>query len=269
MDFYFPNKIMNNYRSYGFFTDLLVKTKALDNSQIVLDFEQTRLFDANMCAVLGAILYDLERRGNHIRFVNFQPNIQKQVGKLQQGRNNPTREYNWKKNLFCRHFFKNEENDLLEYIESKIFSGKVISDVDPQLKMAISLCLAEIFRNAYAHSKGRNVFLAHYYSVFKKRLYVTLVSRGKTLKEIVSRYEKKEYSGVEAILWAVKDGNSVMDQRKGSGLHTIRQFIAQNQGKMQIISADGVWKQVKQRTFYKPYQDEFPGTIITLEFNMA
>jgi len=51
-------------------------------------------------------------------------------------------------------------------------------------------------------------------------------------------------------------------------LFTIRQFIEQNQGKIQILSGNGVWKQVGHRTFSKMTDKAFPGTVTTLEFNL-
>ncbi|RUT78450.1 ATP-binding protein [Ancylomarina longa] len=264
-----PKKVTNNFQGVVLFSDLYAQTKACYNQEIVLDFEETKLFESNLFAVLSCLIAFWERRRNKIRFTGMQDSIQNlfNIKKLE---NKHAQKRIWKCLVKSQCFTSADEELLSDYLENKIFPNRPEITTNPQLKMAIELCVAETFRNAFVHSDCKEVFIAHFFSVYNNKLFISIVDQGKTIRDIARTDEGKILNGVDAIDWAVHDGtSSKSEKQKGIGLNTIRQFIEQNQGKIQIVSGNGVWKQVKHRSFSKTYERSFPGTIITLEFNLG
>ena len=268
MEINIPSKVTNNFQGSVLFTEIHSRTKQCYNEEIVLNFKDTRVFESNLFAVLGCIVAGLERKRNKVRFVGIQESILNlfNTKKLVNG---GAKKAVWKSLVKCQHFASPDENALSEYLENKIFPNRPEISTNPQLKMAIQLCVAEVFRNAFTHSKCRELFISHFISVYNKKLYVSVVSQGKSMKELAKINQTNHQNGVKSIEWAVENGStSNKASHQGIGLYTIRQFVKQNQGKIQIMSADGVWKQVKHRTFSKLHDKAFPGTVVTLEFNL-
>lgn len=261
-----PHKVTNNFQSLVFFIDTNEKTRKCYADEIILNFAETKVFESNLFSILGCLIANWEKRKNKVRLLNIQESISNlfYTKKLVRG---GTRKFLWKHLIKCQYFGSSDEEVLLEYLETKIFPERPGIILNQQLKMAIQLCVAEVFRNAFVHGVCREVFIAHYFSVYNQKLFVSIVCKGKSIKDTI---KDKEYgrNGTSAIEWAVKSETSSKTKQNGMGLFTIRQFIEQNQGKIQILSDNGVWKQVKHRVFSKMTEKAFPGTVVTLEFNL-
>ena len=264
MEIHIPQKVTNNFRGYTLFTEIYHHTKAARGENITFNFEETKVFESNLFSTLACLISDLERRKNTISFINIKKPLEN-LFNLKRMLNSDSRGKVWKNLVKCKQFGSHKEEFLSEYLETKIFPEKSSSCIINQhLKMAIELCVAEIFRNAFAHSNCKELFISHYYSVYNKKLYISIVNQGKSIPDL-----KRDCDAEGAIEWATKNGTtSTNSQHKGIGLYTIRQFIQQNQGKIQILSGKGVWKQVKHRIFSKAFHKSFPGTFVTLEFNL-
>jgi anti-sigma regulatory factor (Ser/Thr protein kinase) len=263
MEIVIPQKLTNNFQGIVFFTELYHRTKKCYGEEVIFNFEETKVFESNLFSVLGCLISSLEKKKNKPRLLGIQEplanlfNTKKLV-------NGTAKKDLWKHLIKCQNFTSSKEEALSEYLETKIFPERPDISLNQHLKMAIQLCVAEAFRNAFVHSKCREVFISHYFSVYNKKLFVSIVNKGKTFIDISSINHP-----ISAVEWAVKNGTTTLSkEHKGIGLYTIRQFVQQNQGKIQIMSGNAVWKQVKQRTFSKEYEKAFPGTLITLEFNL-
>jgi len=268
MEIIIPKKITNNFQSHLFLTELYASTKQLIKDEVVLDFQEVKLIESNLFAVLGSIIMDLERRKNKVRLINFQDSILNLFYTKKMIRGGMKKDV-WKSLIKCQFFSSDDESELTDYLENRIFPERPDVALNAQLKMAIELCVAEIFRNAFAHSNRKEVFISHYVSVHNKKLIISIVNRGASIPQLATGALKKAQNGMGAIKWAVESGSTSKPfKHNGMGLFTIRQFIEQNDGKIQIISGNGVWKQVKHRKFSKLTRKEFPGTIVTLEFNV-
>jgi len=139
-----------------------------------------------------------------------------------------------------------------------------------QLRKKINESIFEIFNNAANHGRCSHIFSCGQYFPAKKKLDFTIVDLGVTIEKNVSDYLREEYSGEDAIKWAVTEKNTT---RQGSipgglGLKLIREFIKLNKGTIQIVSADGYWQQSVDKVTSRSYSKDFPGTIVNLEFNI-
>jgi CTP-dependent riboflavin kinase len=90
------------------------------------------------------------------------------------------------------------------------------------------------------------------------------------LKYNVNEYLKSNYSGAEAIEWAMKSGHTTKtgDVSGGLGLDIIFEFIKLNKGRIQIVSSDGYWEYYNDKMEKKLFANPFHGTIANIEFNL-
>lgn len=66
-------KICSDFNGYNHLSTLNHKLKQLTSEQIQLDFSDNTWFEANLCAVLGAILYEAAQDFNDISIINLPP----------------------------------------------------------------------------------------------------------------------------------------------------------------------------------------------------
>ncbi len=272
MRFKFPKSIKSDFEGYNALMDFYNKTKNLVVEEIILDFDDTKWLEANLIAILGAILNKAQSELNDVRIENLSKNIKDLFSR----------------NLFLSHFgglqipdyyettikyrkFKITEEKLFkDYLDRELLSKKAMPDMSILLRKKISESIFEIFNNAVIHGHCDNIFSCGQYYPNKKRLDFTIVDIGKTIKINVNDYMKKNFSGKSAIEWAVTEGNTTKQEAipGGLGLSLIREFLKKNSGKIQIISADGYWEQKENSENSNVFSLSFPGTVVNLEFNI-
>lgn len=99
---------------------------------------------------------------------------------------------------------------------------------------------------------------------------ITIVDVGQTIHKNVNdfHFPLKEFDACMAIDWAIKYGNTTKIGRTGGlGLSLILEFIKLNNGVMQIISSNGYWEYRGNRVRMGTLKNNFPGTIVNIEFN--
>ncbi len=272
-----PEYICSNYEGYKFFTELYKNNKELAFINILYDFSGNKWFEANLCAVFGAILNENQSRYINPEFVNISPKVEDV--------------------LYRNHFFASFQGSVLSddkgttirYRKNKLTEEKLIKEFlfseliqknsFPKLSQAaqkeIIRSIFEIYSNAIIHGKSEFVYSCgqFYPTKVPPRIDFTIVDLGRTIKNNVNDFLGRKYNGIEAIEWAVQEQNSTKPKVDnipgGLGFKLICDFVRMNKGKVQIVSSDGYWEQKKEIVTKYSLPDEFPGTIVNLEFNMA
>ena len=93
----FPSKITSEVVGYESLIEFFEKMSTIYDSSISMDFRNNYWFEANLCAIFGAMIEDLENRNNIIRILNLkQPkDILSRNGFLQKfGITKPIQSYN-------------------------------------------------------------------------------------------------------------------------------------------------------------------------------
>lgn len=107
----------------------------------------------------------------------------------------------------------------------------------------------------------------------RKFLYFTVVDAGETIPYNVERYiEKYGMDKVNNYLdWAIQEGNSTRDSCApgGIGLSLIKDFISLNKGELHIVSGEDIFEYNSRGERYRKMDYSFPGTIVTLAFNLG
>lgn len=271
-----PNKLSSDYAGFSFLAKLSSQLGGLMLQNIELSFEHNTWFEANLCAVLGAIINKSQANLNDFTFTNMQP-LQKNI---------------MSRNHFLASFggVKIEDgfNTTIKYRKSKISDEKLIHEylfrellgkeefpkLSIGLKKEIERSIFEIYSNAIIHGGSENIYSCgqHFPNKIPARVDFTIVNMGITIKENVSNFLKIDIAGKEAIVWAANEHNTTKPKEEnipgGLGLKIIQQFAKLNNGKIQIVSDNGYWQFTPKGITSNTIPYSFKGTIVNMEFNL-
>lgn len=272
-----PSNIGSNIDGYKFFNKLVQLVSKITFSEIVFDFNKNTWFEANLCSVFGAILNDCQERYLFPALINLQPQIEdifnrnhflaSFTGSILPDDKGTTIRY--RKNKLT------EEKLIKEFLFSELIQKQNFPKLSQAAQKEIIRSIFEIYSNAIIHGNTDYVYSCGQFYPKKNppRIDFTIVDLGRTIKTNVNEYTQKQFSGIDAIDWAVKEQNSTKPKSNnipgGLGFKLISDFVRLNKGKLQIISADGFWEQKKDQFTKEHLENEFPGTIVNLEFNLA
>ena len=271
-----PERISSDFSGYDFLSDLNARIEKITLRNIIIDFSGNVWFEANLCAVLGAIINQASTNFNNVFIQNLNPK---------------------QKDIFSRnHFlasFGGEKiadygNTTIKYRRNRLTDDKLIKEfLDKELinkpdfpklseaaKKEIIRSIFEIYSNAVIHGDCKDVFSCGQFYPQKQppRIDFTIADLGKTIKKNVCDFLQKKVSGVDAIKWALEENNTTKPKEDnipgGLGFKLICDFVRLNKGQVQIVSSDGYWQMTNGTQQTKTLNKPFPGTIVNIEFNL-
>lgn len=275
---FIPHRIISNYVGYSELINLYNQLKNISNTRIIIDFSFCTWFEANLAAVLGAILEDVLVKDNIIYIRNLNPSIKSILnrnGFLSKFGIPEMIDYN-KTTIPYQEFSQEKGARFKDYIKDKLLRKEKFPELSLLAEKKINESIFELFENAYTHGICKNIHTCGQYFPNKMpaRIDMTIVDMGQTIKANVNRYlfnlGKAILTGSQTIEWALIRGNTTKtgDNPGGLGLDVILEFIKLNNGKVQIVSADGYWEFIRGKTQSLLFENDFPGTIANIEFNL-
>ena len=267
-----PHRIGSNRLGFASLANIYQQVKPCQFETIQLDFQNTTWFDANMLAMLGAIMESAWKNDFHIvNLVNLKPEQEKIFKKTRfsyfGGESLPN---SYQTTVEYRKSKVSEIGSFEKYLEKKLLVHPGLPNMSALLRKKIKESILEIFNNAKMHGNCEFVFSCGQYYPRKGRLDFTIVDIGNTIRKKVRDYSGRKDSGKEAIEWAVKERTTTRkgDIPGGLGFTLIRDFLCKNKGKIQIASADGYWYEKECISQSEDLSDFFRGTAVNLEFNV-
>lgn len=273
----FPSALNNTINAYCFLSEFSHFLENTDCNRLILDMSDVSFIASNQFAVLGCLLK---------RFMDTHPNSFISINNLQ----NPIIEM-IRKNGFYSHFvgieplpdthntvvpYKvfnvTEIREYEAYLTLKIFSRDDLPVMSGLYKNMIQDYLLEVFKNVVDHTSSTKVFTCGQFFPKKKLLYFTIVDSGETIPYNVSNYFNKincpQPSNV--LSWVLQEGTTTLADKapRGVGLFLIKDFIQINRGKLYIISGNESYTLSFSSENFSRLQHSFPGTIVTLVFNL-
>lgn len=255
--------IENNQNGYREILQVYNKLTQFKDQSHTIRIE--RWFDANMCAVLGALVEDIP----DVKFEISEDDIQNVFS-----RNGfvahcdfPAQPDTWHTTIpYIRIPAQNYVTDLKSYLPMLTRSDG-FPNITKALEKKIFENIAELFENANLHSHSSYIFSCGQYKPKTKVLYFTVVDRGMGFLQSVGSFDKSVRTHSEAIDWALKEGNSTKEHHSGGlGLTLLQNFIKKNGGRMTIISGNCFYM-VEPEHSWKKLIYPFPGSVISLKFN--
>lgn len=270
---YLPRSLKTDVAGFTFFAKLLSFTKR--DRHFIIDFSSVNWFDANLCALLAAIVTTNRSFGARFSGVGIKDsklwNTLYNIGMLAllngdaciEGKNSA---------IPLRHFDMNNEEIVEKYIYQFILKSELVPDMSPGAQRKVYRSIFEIYQNSVMHSGAKHNFVCGQYFNYRGTLALTMVEIGHTFKDNVCAHHPdfKTMSGMECLEWAVQKGNTTKkaDETGGLGLDLIREFLKLNKGKLQILSADGYWEEKKGVNFAVNCNTSFQGSVVNIEFNL-
>lgn len=267
-----PHRIGSDQQGFASLANVYQQVKPCQFETIQLDFQNTTWFDANMLAMLGAIMESAWTNDiDIVNLVNLRPEQEKIFKKTRfsyfGGDSLPDR---YQTTVEYRKSKVSEIGSFEKYLEKKLLVHPGLPNMSVLLRKKIKESILEIFNNAKMHGNCEFVFSCGQYYPRKGRLDFTIVDIGNTIHKNVQDYLGRKVSGKRAIEWAVSERTTT---RKGNipgglGFTLIRDFLCKNEGKIQIASADGYWYEKERTSYSEDLSDFFGGTVVNLEFNV-
>lgn len=228
-----PQNIRTDYNGYLEFARLYHHLKEYENIDIIIDFSNVKWFEANLCAILGAMEAILKAKNVNVTYENLSPGINNILCRNGFIGNYPifNRDCSTDTVVTFQRFEPHQDNAFNEYILRELLSKSDFPKHSELLGKRISESIFEIFENARTHGKCDYIHTCGQYYPRKTpaRLDITIVDIGKTIYKNVNDYlsdQSQFFSASEAIAWAVQYGNTTKVNRTGGlGLSLILEFI--------------------------------------------
>jgi hypothetical protein len=155
-----------------------------------------------------------------------------------------------------------------QYVVSELLERPELPDLSAALKKKIIESIYEIFINAQIHSETDFIYTCGQFFPKKNKIEFSITDTGVGFQKKVNDRFNCALSPIQAIKWAIGDGNSTKkDISGGIGLAILKEFVIQNRGKIQIISGNGFYQLGENNEEFKEFAGSFPGTIINMQFN--
>ncbi|MDX1992616.1 MAG: ATP-binding protein [bacterium] len=158
-----------------------------------------------------------------------------------------------------------DTNDFAFYLR-ELWLNELRIDLDPLLKDVIVSTILEVYINVFDHASSPvGVTSCGQHFPNNRDLDITLVDFGVGIPHNVRTFlNKPNIKASEALRWAFQPGNTTKKGviSRGLGLKQLKQFIQQNNGKLEIYSENGYIKVDRSGEQIIDRQKTFGGTVI-------
>ncbi len=223
-------------------------------------------FSATMCSALGGVLDILSANLNEIEIRHIDTDVKSLL--LQNDFL-----------LYYGHQRKSEDlQSAIRFLKLKPTDGKYFNkyifneligntELPPLAKESMAQAIYEIFVNAQIHSESPNIYTCGQFIPQDNTVEFTIADIGIGFKNKVNRRFNSNLTSIQAITWAIQDRHTTKENITGGiGLAILKEFVAKNKGKMQIISDDGFYQYDTTGEQTRLFAGYYPGTIVNLQF---
>ena len=267
--------LKSGYTGFERIINLYEKIKRI-NSEDKLTIDMPYWFDANMCAPFGAILSIINKKNTGIT-LDCPDKVMKILQKNQFlpnfGFDKPPMPDDYESTIEYIQFDVTDSDKFKKYVETH-FGNNVhgLPKMSHELIKKFRESLYEIFVNSVFHSETNQIFACDQYFHLQNRLDFSIVDLGIGFHGNINKNMNLHLSPKDAVIWAMTENQTT---KKGGivpgglGLKLIKEFIEQNNGKMQIVTYNGYWEFSNGRTTLNTFRSNFPGTVVNIEINTA
>jgi hypothetical protein len=270
----FPKSVKSNFKGYNNFIQFASLLKNSEDIEIKISLKHSEIFEANLVAILGAVIDSAAENQKKIEYVDIPVHIRelftsnnflKSTSQELLGRHRGTV-------ISFMKFTQYKDIEFMDYVKNELLSKPDFPKHSKMLGKKINESIFELFENARTHGHCNNIFTCG--QIIQEegisRLDFTIVDLGRTIKYNVNDYLNANLSGSDAIEWALKSGHTTKtgNVSGGLGLDIIFEFIKLNKGRIQIVSSDGYWEYFNDSVEKKSFNEPFNGTVANIEFNL-
>lgn len=272
-----PTTLKADLEGFEFLASFLpkVSTMVTKEKELMVDFSDCTSIDGNLAAVLGALLDKSIPISKRIMIGTPRNNSVRRI----LARNHFLRAWSVETNVEERENyveyakFKSDVSakDFKTYIQEGLVKKQKFPQHTDLAGEKIVESIYEIYANAVTHGRTNFVYSCGEYMEDAHRLDMTIIDCGQTIPGNVNdffvRKNQPTVGDCEAIEWAFVSGNTTKDQTGGLGLAIIKDFIALNEGSMQVVSGHGFIEYRSNHVERFLLDTSFAGTIVNVKFN--
>jgi hypothetical protein len=241
------------------------------NTNISLSFNNLRFIDANLTALLTAIINYINKKNNIVFFtdLNFLEDkfpILFQNGFIKDTKPNIN---STGTDVRLTPFKPKDKYRFLNYIDNDLFNHSGMPNKDVKKLSKIKESLLEVFVNIDEHANtDDSIYACGQYFPKPQLLKFTLVDTGDGYLPKINKFTGGAIStSIEAIQWAIS-GNTTknIDTPGGLGLSMINKYASEKFIDFHIATGNSYWVHTTGRQYNWEIQNYFPGTTINLVF---
>lgn len=248
------------------------------NCWVSLNFDGVNFIDANLCALLYSMIFQLRSLKNVKTFIDYS-SLKRDLNVL--NRNGFITHVLNKQFLFKPYDNRDTTIPLLtmsakdadgfcNYIESDFLHQRGLSGVALIDKTIIANSYLEIFSNVDLHANTTSpIFVCGQYFPKQGEVKFTLVDLGDGFLKKISEFTQGKENitkAADAINWAINGGSTKKDARGGTGLRNIYKYCLRSGGAMHIASNNCYYSVVNKSVTSFTIPNPFIGTTIHLIF---
>ncbi len=261
---------------YRHLTEIYSLAKSQPEKDIRIVFNQCSEFEANLAAVLGAILTDLKAEGYNIYLtLPIALKVRRSLSRCKFLKAFKTHSNSMEKENYLEYqVFSPEESARFKlYVEEQLMHKQKFPAHSEMAGKLIQESILEIFVNAVEHGRCHHIFSCGEYVANPPSLNMTIVDRGYTIKRTVNDFMNRksmplQLGACQSIHWALEEGHTTKDFPGGLGLSRLKSFVNANHGSMQIVSDHGMVEYRDGKYLDYEFDIPFEGTIVTMKFNL-
>ncbi|MCT4673546.1 MAG: hypothetical protein N4A37_09940 [Prolixibacteraceae bacterium] len=264
--FYFNsvNHDLNGFNEIGRFYNF---AKNLESVEINMYY----FFSANLSSCLGAVIEKLKNFHQCTVNINF---ISKAKITLR------------KNNFLVKEFgfdpypdtnrttirYEKIENDTLNnasLIIEKYLNRDEMPTMSTLLKDLFSDSVHELLTNVWEHSNNDTVYICgqQYPATNNSCLDLTISDSGQGIATKVRDFIKDINTDIDAVAWAMQNGNTTKNTSGGLGLSLLEEFIIKNEGTLQVVSGTAFYERKGEQLNKRQLNYYLPGTYINIIIN--
>jgi hypothetical protein len=252
--------------------------RTVRNCWITLNLDGINFIDANLTALLLAMINSLEKTNKlrvftdfkslkgdlHILFRNgFISHIGKKEFEFKPYDSRDT-------TVPLKYFNCNDADGFVSYIENNLIIQRGLVKVKFTDKETVKTSYFEIFDNVGIHANTTEpIYMCGQYFPKLQELKVTLVDLGEGFLTKITEFTKdsdKITQPADAIRWAINGGSTKKDAKGGTGLKKIFWFCKKSGGSIHIITDGCYWNFTNNGLSTQRLSNPFVGTTIHLIF---
>lgn len=256
--------INDNFTGFKALIKLWNQHKQSQSENIEINLKQ--FYAANMSAPLGAILDLLVRQSNNINISGDSQiiTILRKNDFLSFYGSSPLLDTN-NTTIPYKRFERHDDKNFAAYV-TELLNRPELPKFTPKAQQAISTVFSEIFSNAKLHTDTEYIYTCGQFFPSKHCIDFAIVDTGAGIKNTVNTKLGTNMNAIDAIKWALIDGNTTKTGVPGGiGFTILQEFLRLNKGRVQIISNDGYYCNDNNNIRTARFDDNFPGTILNLQ----
>jgi hypothetical protein len=250
MEYALSGELRTNLAGFRKLVHLYDLVSQYEGSRLKLNFGKIKFFDANMSAVLLAILQKLESDNNNKIIIDYDQidqncEVLRRNGFVSHLSKTTELVEDIRKSTVPLKTFKSTDADaFVSYIENDFLKHRGLDGYLTKSTVGkIKDSFLEIFCNVELHAQtNRPMYTCGQYYPTKKEFKFTVVDVGVGFLKNINKKDKTISTYEDAIDWAVK-GNSTKNgsTQGGTGLSTILRYCSSSKGEIHIVSGDCYW----------------------------